>query len=568
MKKAIPILLALIFCTILAACSKQLEPALPSSTPTGSQQTNDTVSSKTSNSKSLFKTEYIPVASSQGYFIICNESRNLYGLVDNAGRFVLPCEYGKISFSEAKSQTVLKVESRGSYGVYDLSGRMLIPCEYTEIYLSPYSDSCIVKTFVNKYGVFDFNGKTILPIEYDVLRFGYGKIYAAAKNADGQTPSTVAAYDLEGKVVKEFAWDKGTVRDIVVGSGGNLLSVNFSSGNGIDVEYLPIVGPATWGDTVSLGNHLLYFLGDELVAKNMVTQEEVDIWKFPDSQNWNNFLIGGGYQTEIDPISKTEYVDLLVSKRVLGKRDLDACSLRVTFSDPISVIDYDAIGLEKSYTLGGLFHSGDELGAFYDGLAMVLPSEGYTYVVNSDGSKVYDITAPYTLRQDCFLLGNAAVLNNNGFYSIVGMNGEILLSKTGYSKVQKLNVPGLYAVTDQNGMLGLINEYAEELVPCGGVESIQTSIFRPDTDDWDLESSHYTRDELYTIHNGGKWAVYSSKKHQLVTGFMELDGDGAIQHDCVLGKGGYALIDEERDNAYLISYENGSYQVSTLASLA
>ena len=78
-----------------------------------------------------------PVSSYQGYFVVRNEGSGMYGVIDETGKSVLPCEYGEISFDQAESQTVLKVMNKGSYGVYNLKGQELIPCEYTEITLTP-----------------------------------------------------------------------------------------------------------------------------------------------------------------------------------------------------------------------------------------------------------------------------------------------------------------------------------------------------------------------------------------------------------------------------------------------
>ena len=55
------------------------------------------------------ETPYQPVSSYKGYFVVRDESNSMYGVIDETGESVLPCEYGEISFDEAESQTVLKV---------------------------------------------------------------------------------------------------------------------------------------------------------------------------------------------------------------------------------------------------------------------------------------------------------------------------------------------------------------------------------------------------------------------------------------------------------------------------
>lgn len=118
-------------------------------------------------------------------------------------------------------------------------------------------------------------------------------------------------------------------------------------------------------------------------------------------------------------------------------------------------------------------------------------------------------------------------------------------------------------VTNQNGQLGLINKYAEELVPCGGISSIESAIEQSDNDNWELESSHETEDELYVIHKEDKWAVYSTTVGRLVTDFMNMSGNQLDQYNCVLGKNGFALIDEDGQNVYLVSCDGSNYKVYT-----
>ncbi len=558
-KRMLSLLLALIMAVLLCACSGD-DSSYSDDTGNSnnqSQQSNASTSPESNSTQSLFTTEYIPVASSQGYFIVRNQSGNLYGLVDSKGEFVLPCEFEKLSFYKSKSQTVLKVMSKGSYGVFDLNGVELIPCEYTEIRLSDYYDSCIVKTFVNKFGLLDFDGNTILPIEFDVLKFGYGKIIAAAKNANEQEAACVAAYSPDGKLIKDFAWDKRHIVDIVIGNGENLLSVNYSLGY-LNLEYLTLNGKAIWGDTRVVGDHIFYFHDNNLNVRDIYTQQETFVWSFPEGQNSQQSIIRTAY-SYVDPINNVESVDLFVVG-VIDDDQGDGYHIRVTFGDRIDTISYNA----DDFSI--IFDWDNTIGKFYNGVAMVFPQSGYLYTINSKGGKLKEIRAPYTNREKSFLLRNAAVLNNNDFYSIIDFDGNMLLSEKGYSNVQKLN-GGIYLVTDQNGQLGLINEYAEELVPCGGITSIETAIKCPSNDAWKLESSLDAEDELYVIYKDNKWAVYSDSKCQMLTDFTELAGEHSSQHECILGNSGYALINEEADTAYLISYDGSSYEVFSYLDL-
>lgn len=563
MKRALAMLLAVMMVVLLAACegNNDLE-ATNSGTlqqeenPSSDLQQNSTLTVLRNSSTLQFKTEYIPVASSQGSFIVRNESGSLYGLVDKQGAWILPCEYEEISFCKGKNQTVLKVMSKGSYGVFDLNGNERIPCVYTEINFSSYSDFCVVKTFAEKLGVLDFNGNTILPIEFDVVKFGYGKAIAAAKNSNEQSAAVVAAYSPRGELIKEFPWDKGEILDIVVGNGGNLLSVNYQEGtNRIGLAYLTTEGEAVWGDVAVVGNHTFYFQGNELMARDMDTLQDVVVWSFPEGQDSKQSDIRST-SSNIDPISGVESVDLCVAGVMDDAPQGEIYYIRITFGEQIDTISYKGSDIVNTMNLGDWNNVGD----FYDGTAIVFPQSGYLYTINTKGEKISEIKKPYTNRKASIILPYAAILNNNGFYTIVNSKGEELLSKNGYSSVQSTE-GGIYLVTDQNGKLGLINEYAEELVPCGGIDSIETAIQLPANDEWKLEACYETEDELYVVYNEDKWAIYSTTKRQLLTDFMEETGENAWEYDCVLGNGGYALINDEADTIYLVSYDGSSYKV-------
>ena len=123
---------------------------------------------------------------------------------------------------------------------------------------------------------------------------------------------------------------------------------------------------------------------------------------------------------------------------------------------------------------------------------------------------------------------------------------------------------GLYVITDQNGKVGLIDQYAEEIVPCGGIDSVETGVERASSESWELESSNTAEDELYILHNGDMWAVYSALETKLITQFQKMDGEAAAQYNCFLGNGGYPLIDEDGESVYLISHSSGTYQITSV----
>ena len=512
----------------------------------------------------LFISEYIPVASSQGYFVVRNDSGNQYGLVDDKGNYILPCEYEEVSFAETKSQTMLKVMSRGSYGVFDLNGDERIPCEYTEVSLSPYTDYCYVKNFFDKMGLLDLDGNIILPIEFDMLKVSYGKTFTALKNAEGEIPAAITVYDSNAQLLKEILWDKEPVINIDISNGGNLLCVYYGT-NFANTDYIAIEGSSVYGDTYVDGNRLYYFNGQDLIIRSLDTQEETVIWSFPDEKisKYSEIRTVKDY---IDPVTNVESVDLYVFEVIPDTPVGEGYYLRITFGDKIETICYPKDDDGNTLNLG-VYSYWDIASQFYDGVAIVFPESGYLYTINTKGEKIAEITNPYTDHQRSTILPYAAMLNNNGYYSIINSDGEMQLSKDGYSNIQPVNVSGIYAVTNQEGELGLISKYLEELVPCGSIASIESAIERPSYDEWELEAKYDIKDELYIIHSSNKWALYDAADCRLITDFVELQNEGLEQYQQILGNGGYALISESRECVYLVSFDGNFYNVYSYLNL-
>ena len=115
--------------------------------------------------------------------------------------------------------------------------------------------------------------------------------------------------------------------------------------------------------------------------------------------------------------------------------------------------------------------------------------------------------------------------------------------------------------------MGLINDHAEELIPCGEIVDIQTAIERPDNDAWDLEAENEAEDDLYVLYDQDMWALYRASSGKLITDFEPCTEDTPSARDLLLGRDGYALINEEADTLYLIAQKEGAYQVSKYLSL-
>lgn len=561
--KSLILILSLIIFQCLTACTSKEENLDTDASQTVSSNIevveNKKNNQENSESRTLEKEFMIseqPIAAFENKFIVRNESGNLYGLINDYGEEILPCEFEKMEFVETKSKTVVEVQSKGYYGVYDLDGTELIPCQYTAIDISAYEDLCITTTFTGECNVLNFSGEMILPTGYDIISFGYGKIIIAGKSASETDSGEIAAYDSNGTLIKKFPLEMEQVIDISAMNGGNLICVTYMKDRMAYTDFnncLVVNGDTNiWSNTQVAGDYLYYFQDAFLIARNIKTGNESIIWKFPEEQDWIGFEIG--YPSEgMDAVTDVSFVDFSILGHINGQKDKGR-TIRVVLDNPISVVDFTALGVNPS--LG----SQDEVGSFYNGIAMVFPDDGYLYTIDTSGQIINKLKNAYTDRETSFLIDNAAILNNNGFYSIIDANGDTLLLEDGYSKIQEM-MGGFSVITDQNGQEGLINNLAEEILSCGEVESIETGVKYVSPQTWDLASKYSTDSELLVINKDQLWSLYSLLTDSFVTDFLPINNSGVLQYDYVSGNGGFFLIDDSKEYVYVIADKGDAYEV-------
>lgn len=564
--RALILLLSLLVFSCLTACASggeklddDMSQTAPSSIEAIDQEKGD---SQEVNGETLaegFTTNEQPVATFDNSFIVRNKSGNLYGLIDNSGEEILPCEFEKMEYVNTKSQTVIKVQNKGSYGVYDLCGNELVPCQYTELSLSPYVDLCIATTFTGECNLLNFSGETIIPTGYDVISFGYDKIIMAGKSSNETDSGEIAAYDSNGTLIKKFPMEMEQVISLSPMNGGNLILVTYMN-KGVayaDFDNCLVVSGNTnvWSNDKVVGEYLFYFEDGSLIVRNFKTGDESTVWTFPEQQDWTGFEIGN-LDVGTDAVTGVSFVDFSVIGHVNGQKDKGR-TLRVVLDSPISVIDLSALGIDLSLL------SKDEVGSFYGGVAMVFPADGYLYTIDTSGQVVNELKNPYTDRDTSYLIDNAAILNNNGFYSIIDADGKALLSDDGYSNIQKM-MGGFSVITDNSGNVGLINALGKELLSCGEVESIEGSAKYVSVQGWELESTHSTDSKLLVIDRGQSWALYSSLTNDFVTDFLDVSASDGVLYNCAHGSGGYFLIDESGKSIYAVVDKDGTYQVQSI----
>ena len=99
-----------------------------------------------------------------------------YGLIDLAGKEILPCEYQNITVVAGVKNSI-KVQKDEKYGLVTAEGTTILETSYADIlkFGEDYKDGYIVVNTDKKYGVVDYLGKQLLETKYEKVEQIYGK---------------------------------------------------------------------------------------------------------------------------------------------------------------------------------------------------------------------------------------------------------------------------------------------------------------------------------------------------------------------------------------------------------
>lgn len=190
---------------------------------------------------------------------------NKYGLINYAGKEMLPVEYDEIQALEGVKNSLLLLKE-DKLGLCDNKGRIVINPEYEEIQAinEEYQNGYIVSKNQGQYGIMDFNGKVILETKYEKIKqiTGNNK-YVVTK--DGKT----IVIDKDENIIINGGFD-----DIVQINKDNMIFVKNNKYGAFNTQGEQIIKPEY--------QELSYTFGDYYIAKNsgkygIITQEEVKV---------------------------------------------------------------------------------------------------------------------------------------------------------------------------------------------------------------------------------------------------------------------------------------------------
>jgi len=160
-------------------------------------------------------------------FFIAKENEK-YGIIDLAGKIILPFEYEYITRFNADEEVFLRVEKDEKFGVIDLNGKIILPIEYDEMGFFDVKGVVFLDVQKNeKWGVVDLDGEIVLPFEYGYMSVFdvEGKIFFKVEKDE-----KYGIIDLDGKVILPFEFEKDFFASTLVDISSNFPNVFVKEG--------------------------------------------------------------------------------------------------------------------------------------------------------------------------------------------------------------------------------------------------------------------------------------------------------------------------------------------------
>ncbi len=194
--------------------------------------------------------KYQKITVSEKGFILTMNSFNLFGLINQNFKEIVPCRYTSISGYE-DNQSLAAVCTSNKWGLVNSKGKEFVGCKYAELTILP--NYGLIKFSLNKkYGFLDTLGKEILAAKYDEIQFIKNKTYATAK-IDGNC----GLIDKSGKEIVECKYTE------IVLFNDNLYKTKLDNKFGIVDSTGKEIVPCTFEQILKLEHHLIAVYQDQ-----------------------------------------------------------------------------------------------------------------------------------------------------------------------------------------------------------------------------------------------------------------------------------------------------------------
>ena len=553
-----------IFVLMLGSCSirqSNNENSLPNASDVGQPQ----------DIASAILFEEKPIASANNTFIVLDASSNSYGLMDEKGDEILPCQYGKLKYlpiNRYEPKTYLAVKDKGSFGVYDLDGNKIIEPEYDDIEGAEYADCFLVEQH-GKYGVIDLSGNVVLPVLYNAVDCSAQQMLAGCMGT-GKVGSVV---------LQKYGSENESITFTTEGSYG----ITFSNWGSAITVWTESSGGGFFGDGAGY-SHRYDLEGNELRLAQGNT----------DRSTFNNyfFYINGSTLSIIEGATGNTVISTNIGaeRLALGKTDLQVDQATGEMNGVISIYAFaeDYQSAEEIFYLVQLGNApalnyydtltsyGEtiyaDLGPFYNGVAYEISNEAQLNLLAIDGTRT-ELNVPFSYTEYSIgsgsvhlsgietkseLLEGCAIMENNGYIYVINQKGETILSDSGYVSMEHTaSSNGLCVLTTADGLEQVIDTYGNEIIPLGNQFE---SVWLTDVDGnemYDYSCLHdLTIDQYYFVLN----------KYSRV---MEpIDSIPKEMINQLYSGNGWGFVDADNQVLYVVIPDEANYKLYAAAELS
>lgn len=525
-------------------------------------------------------TEDEPVAACDDTFIMQNGER--FGVIDSEGNEIFPCQYTDIFYlhlNKFNPKTFLAVQDKGFYGVYGLDGTEIISPEYTLIEAAMFNECFFVSNEDGKWGAVDIEGKEVIPFEYKSLNSSAQQKISAVKatNEEAEIKNyDVIIFDASYSVINQTSIESKYSFDVVNFGQGDF----YSFGTQIRIEDQVLLTETLEPAPVATYEQATYIQSDSDVSKRWIFPYFVYIE--------NNCLVGVNAETgeritsetldipsgvpfindldmHLDISTGTPYAVIRMAVAD-GRRIQVTEQYVITFGDEPHCFSTEDLGIKRSTALIEISESKlptYQFGPFCNGTAFAMQADTTLVVIDMDGNIVRTLDTPISNADGCYLLGDCAVLDNNGFIYVVDKKGNTICNPDGYSSSSRGTSGGPVRLKTLDGSgIEVIDAFGNYAIPAS--DGTPSSSFEGGTylsvdgetsGDYSLIAYHDTLLNKYYLFDSDGVPV------EVSDGLIGFFGVSIMEQD------GTQLMSEDKTAIYGILESEGRYEMRRIADI-
>lgn len=330
------------------------------------------------------------------------EENGFYGLIDFAGKKIIPAEYSNIYALEGTPKSII-VEKEGLKGIVnDALSELVVECKYQDItsLSTGNADNGYIVAVDGKYGVISGTGKEILPCNYEEIKHVYGNNMFVVKEE-----GALKIVNNSLNVVKDNGFDdvKEISGDNIVIESNGLKGVINSNG----VELIP----AQYEDLKFSHDH--YFIAKNNGAYGIISTENVVLVDFIYQGlsfiNIANFYMAENSNYTTDILSRK--LEVKLSNVIVSELNIDQAYMRVRKDGEYQYYNFN-------------FEQKKNTEILTNHTLFLAKKDGKYGYVNENGELIVNYIYEDAKEQNEF---GYCVVKQNGLWGVLGQDGTVVL---------------------------------------------------------------------------------------------------------------------------------------------